>query len=144
MVLQSTRVIIDKEKVQLKIGDDTVVYEADINSFEKESGVTIHNIIFPDIEAYYIQLKDISETFGCSNIFNNLALKLEKNYENTLLVIDFEGVTEVVNSFFDSYTKFLLTSKNKIITINMNTAISNQFSYFIKENIKENISEVEE
>ena len=51
--------------------------------------------------------------------------------------MDFDEVEEVVDSFFESYTKFLLTTNNKVITINMNTNITNQFGFFISEKILE-------
>lgn len=137
MILQSTRVVIDKEKVILVVGDDNVVYETDINSFEENSGVTIHNVIFNEIRAYYIRLKDVAKTFGCKNVFDNFSLKLDKEYQNVLLVMDFDEVEEVVDSFFESYTKFLLTTNNKVITINMNTNITNQFGFFISKKILE-------
>lgn len=137
MLLKSARVVVDKNLIKIKTGDDSVVYETDINSFEENSGVTIHNIILQELEAYYISLKSISDTFGCGNIFDNLALQIDNEYQNVLLIIDFDGVEEIVDSFFESYTKFLLKTSNKVITINMNTGITNQFGNFIKQNILE-------
>ena len=42
-----------------------------------------------------------------------------------------------------SYTEFLLTTKNKVITINMNIQITTRFGMFIENNIKD-IKYVEE
>ena len=56
---------------------------------------------------------------------------------NTLIIIDFDGVEEATESFFKSYTKFLLESNNKIITINMNTILAKTYSDFIISNITE-------
>ena len=142
MLLKSARVVVDKNLIKIKTGDDSVVYETDINSFEENSGVTIHNIILQELKAYYISLKSISDTFGCGNIFDNLALQIDNEYQNVLLIIDFDEVEEVVDSFFESYTKFLLKTSNKVITINMNTGITNQFGNFILKKI--NILEVQE
>lgn len=139
MVLKSTEVIVDRNEVKFVIGDGTVVYKTDINSFESNSGLTIHNIEFPYLTGYYINLQDISKTFSCGNIIDNLVLMMKKDYNNVLIIVDFEGVEEITDSFFKSYTKFLLESNNKIITINMNTSITNNFGSFIRTNISEEI-----
>lgn len=136
MILKSTKIIIDNNEIKFTIGDGTVVYKTDINSFEKKSGLTIHNIEFP-IKGYYIDLQDISKTFSCGKIIDNLVLLMKKEYDDVLIIINFEGVEEISDNFFKSYTKFLLESNNKIITINMNTSITNSFGSFIKTNILE-------
>lgn len=128
---------IDKYNIIFKIGVEEMIYKTDINSFVEESGVTIQNISFP-IEGYYIELADISTSFICGNIIENLFLELEKNeVTNSLLVIDFNKVEELSENFFKEYTKALLSTSNKIITINMSTGLSNDFSSFIKDSIKE-------
>ena len=139
MVLKSTEVVIDKNEVKFIIGDGTVVYKTDVNSFEKNSGLTIHNIEFSDLRGYYIRLKDLSSTFSCGNVVDNLVLSIKKEYDNILLVIDFNEVEEVSESFLKSYTKFLLETNNKVITINMNIAISNSFGSFITKSIMEEV-----
>ena len=135
MFLNTTKVTINKDNIELKIGDDTVVYETDVNSFEENAGMVVRNIIFP-VNGIYIYLKDISTTFNCGNVIDTLNLLIQKEYENKLIVIDFDEIEEVTNSFFKSYTKFLLGSTNKIITINMNTALTNAFSNYIHLYIK--------
>lgn len=137
MALIPTKVFIDSNNVEFRIGDGSVVYKTDINSFEENSGLTIHNIEFSSLTGYYLRLGDINTAFNCGNIINNLDIELKRNEKNVLLIIDFDEVTEVSNSFFKTYTKFLLETSNKVITINMNTAISNTFSDFIQTNITE-------
>lgn len=137
MALVPTKVFIDSNNVEFRIGDGSVVYKTDINSFEENSGLTIHNIEFSSLTGYYLRLGEINTEFNCGNIINNLDIELKRNKENILLIIDFDEVTEVSESFFKTYTKFLLETSNKIITINMNTAISNTFSDFIQTNITE-------
>ena len=137
MALIPTKVFIDSDNVEFRIGDGSVVYTTDINSFEENSGLTIHNIEFSSLTGYYLRLGDINTAFNCGNIINNLDIELKRNETSILLIIDFDEVTEVSNSFFKTYTKFLLETSNKVITINMNTAISNTFSDFIQTNITE-------
>lgn len=132
-------IILTKEnnKIIFKTEIEEMVYKTDINSFIEESGVTIKNISFP-IEGYYINLGDISSKFICGNLMENFFIELKKNdVTNSLLVINFENVEELSESFFKSYTKILLETTNKIITINMNTELSNSFSNFILTNIIE-------
>lgn len=117
---------------------EEMVYKTDINSFVTESGVTIQNVSFPIKKAYYINLSNISKTLICGNIIENLFLELQKNnVENSLLVVDFNGVKELSKSFYEGYTKVLLQTSNKIITINMDTQLSNEFSAFVLSNIQE-------
>lgn len=137
MVLIPTKIFIDSNNVEFRIGDGSVVYKTDINSFEENSGLIIHNIEFSSLTGYYLRLGDINTAFNCGNIINNLDIELKRNEKSILLIIDFDEVTEVSNSFFKTYTKFLLETSNKVITINMNTAISNTFSDFIQTNITE-------
>lgn len=137
MIIQSTKVIIDKNEIKFTIGDENVVYETDINSFEEKSGVTIHNVEISKLKGYFIKLSELSSTFNCGNVIDNFALLTKKDYKNTLMIIDFDGVEEATESFFKSYTKFLLESNNKIITINMNTILAKTYSDFIISNITE-------
>jgi len=132
-------ILLDKKNnnIIFKTEIEDMVYKTDINSFIEESGVTIQNISFP-IEGYYVNLGDISKKFICGNIMENFFIELKKNdVVNSLLVINFDGVTELSESFFKSYTKILLETSNKIITINMNTELSNSFANFILTNIQE-------
>ena len=138
MPMEHMNVSFNEDKIEFRIGDGTVVYTTDVNAFEENSGLTIKNVDFnANLEGYYLNLGVLSNSFVCGNIIDNLAMEIKSEYENVLLIVDFEGVEELSNSFFVSYTKFLLQSSNKIITINMNTALTNEFSNFIKTNIKE-------
>ena len=121
-----------------------MVYKTDINSFVENTGITIQNISFP-IKGYYINLSEISTTFVCGNILENIFYELQKdNIENSLIIMNFDDVEELSENFVKEYTKILLQTSNKIITINMNTELSNQFSFFILSNIKDINEEDEE
>ena len=135
MKLTPTKVIVDENDIQFKVGDDKVVYETDVNAFLVNTGLTIQNIDLTLLEGYYLQLSSLGKTFSCGNLLDNIFLSLKIEEDNILLIIDFDGVEEVSESFFKSYTKFLLETSNKVITINMDTAISNAFSDFILERI---------
>lgn len=134
----------NKNNIIFTAGVEEMVYKTDINSFVENTGITIQNISFP-LYGYYVRLSDFSTTFVCGNILENLFIELKKNdIENSLIVVDFKGVEELSNSFYQSYTKILLETSNKIITINMNTGLSNEFSSFIISNILEKPEEEEE
>lgn len=141
MKLIPTKVIINQNDICFKIGDDTVVYETDVNAFQKNSGLTIQNIDLTllrellDEKVYYLKLSTVSPTFSCGNILENILLNIKAEEDNVLLILDFKGVEEVSNSFFKSYTKFLLETSNKVISINMSTIISNEFGNFIMSTI---------
>lgn len=145
MPLKTTNIIINRDEIEIQIGDGTVVYKTDVNSFESDSGLTINNVDFGnELKGYYINLREISDTFICGNIIDTLAIGIKLEYDNSLLIFDFDGVEEVGNSFLESYTKFLLETSNKIITINMNISVSNSFSSFIKTNIQDTEEETEQ
>ena len=135
MILNSVKIFIDNKKIIIKTGDGSVVYSTDINSFEENSGVTIHNIRFP-ITGYYINLKDISKTFNCGTFIDNLDIELEKEGKGFLIVVDFDEVEELSEKFLESYTKFLLKTSYKVITINMDISLTNGFGNFIRKNIR--------
>lgn len=136
MSLKSTSIVINRDLIEIKIGDGTVVYKTDVNSFEAESGLTINNVDFgKKLKGYYINLGEVSDTFICGNIIDTLTLGMKLEYDDTLIIFDFDGVEEVGTNFLEAYTKFLLETSNKIITINMNISISNSFSSFVKSNI---------
>ena len=131
-------VIFNDKDVFFKTGDDKVVYKSDINSFLENNGVTISNLVFPveSSKVYYLDLSALGDTFSCGNLFSNILLELDRTEEkNRILIIDFQDVNEVSESFLKTYTKFLLESKDKILTINMNTAISNEFASFVLSNV---------
>ena len=128
---------LDNDNVIFKTEVEEMIYKTDINSFVENTGVTVQNVSFP-IEGYYINLGEIGEEFICGNIMENFFIELKKNnVTNSLLIINFEGVDELSESFLKSYTKILLETTNKIITINMNIDLSNKFSNFVLTNIIE-------
>ena len=133
-------VTIKNNDIIFRTGDDKVVYKSDINSFIADSGVTIKNIVFPieSSKVYYLPLGSLNKTFVCGNLFSNIMLELERAEEkNRIVIIDFDGVDEVSSPFLSTYTKFLLETSDKVITINMNMAISNDFSSYVLSNINE-------
>lgn len=131
-------IIIKNSDIIFRTGDDKMVYKSDINSFVENSGVTIANLVFPieSSKVYYLPLSPLGQTFTCGNLFSNVLLELDRQEDkNRIIIVDFQDVTEVSESFLKTYTKFLLESKDKVITINMDTAISNEFSSFVLSNI---------
>ena len=128
-------VIKNKNNIIFKAGVEEMVYKTDINSFVEESGLTIQNIAFP-IEGYYVKVVDLGDKVTCGNLIENAFIELQnEGVNNTLIVVDFIEVEQLSESALKSYTKILLQSSNKIITINMNTSMSNGFSSFILQNI---------
>lgn len=131
---------IKNSDIIFRTGDDKVVYKSDINSFITDSGVTVKNIVFPieSSKVYYLPLGSLNKTFVCGNLFSNIMLELERAEEkNRIVIIDFNDVEEVSSAFLSTYTKFLLETSDKVITINMNTSISNDFGSYVLSNINE-------
>ena len=137
MGLIPTQVIIEQNDLIFKIGDGSVVYETDVNAFQEESGLTIQNINLKTLKGYYLKLSTINKSFSCGNMLENALFNIESGKDNILLILDFEGVEEVSESFLTTYSKFLLETSNKVITINMSISISNDFGNFILSNIQE-------
>lgn len=136
--MQSSPINIKNDDIQLQIQVEDMVLKTDINSFIDDSAVSIQNVSFPiTSNFYYIKLSEYSKTFSCGNVVENLFFNIKKDLDNELLVFDFDGVEEISDNFYKSYTKLLLETSHKIITINMNTNLSNQFSNFINSNIFE-------
>ena len=135
--IQMTQVIANQNDIIFKIGDGTVVYKTDINAIELNSGITIKNIDFNSLKGYYIKLSEINKKLICGHIIDNMAVAIKKQIDNTLIIIDFDGVEEVSENFLESYTKFLLETSNKVISINMNIEITKDFGIFVNENIDE-------
>ena len=128
-------VIKNKNNIIFQAGVEEMVYKTDINSFVEESGLTIQNINFP-IEGYYVKVADLGDKVTCGNLIENAFIELQnEGVSNTLIVVDFIEVEQLSESAMKSYTKILLQSSNKIITINMDTSVSNGFSSFILQNI---------
>ena len=133
--MKSTSIYINKKDIKMKFMVETMEY-IDVNSFVKDTGVTVKNISFP-IKGHFIRLKNLGDTFVCGNILTNFFVELKKEINNDLIIIDFDGVEEISENFLKNYTKILLESSNKIITINMNTALSNDFARFIENSVTE-------
>lgn len=137
MIIPVNVTIIDDDII-FRTGDDKVVYTTEVNTFVENSGLTIKNVILPlsSSKVYYSKLSDVSQNYICGNGFktNMLEIKKELNTDG-ILILDFADVEEVSVSFLSTYTKFLLESSNKIITINMSIEISNMFSTYILKNI---------
>lgn len=140
MKMIPVNISIKNSDIIFRTGDDKVVYKSDINSFIADSGVTVKNIVFPikSSKVYYLPLGSLNKTFVCGNLFSNIMLELERAEEkNRIVIIDFNDVEEVSSAFLSTYTKFLLETSDKVITINMNTSISNDFGSYVLSNINE-------
>lgn len=139
MIIPVNVVIVDDDII-LKTGDDKVVYETEVNSFIEDSGLTINNVVLPltSNKVYYCRLADVSQSYICGNGFKTNMLEIKKELNQTcILIIDFDEVEEVSEGFLSTYTKFILESSDKIITINMSLDISKTFSAYILSNIQE-------
>lgn len=102
-----------------------------INTFQKNTGVTISNPQF-DIPAYVLQLKLFGTNLICGNVIENLVGYLKAtDLEEIVLIIDFDEVIDVSTNFLEEYTKFLLSTKSKVLSINQNTNIINAFSDYV-------------
>lgn len=102
-----------------------------INTFQKNTGVTIANPQF-DIPAYVLQLKLFGTNLICGNVIENLIGYLKvTDLEEIVLIIDFDEVIDVSTNFLEEYTKFLLSTKSKVLSINQNTNIINAFSDYV-------------
>lgn len=113
-------------------GSDNIIYKTQKNSFQKETGLTISN---PDINipAYVIQLSTYGTSIMCGHIIDNIIGYLKNaELENIFLIIDFQDVVEISESFSEQYIKFLLSTKSKVISINQNTNINNAISQYIE------------
>lgn len=118
------------------LGDGSIAFEGKQNIFNTNTGLTIQN---PQskIPVYYIQIVTFGSSLLCGNIIDNInAALLANDLNNIILVIDFEGVKEVNQSFCEEYLKYLLITKNKIITINQNIEVSNIFAQYVINNIE--------
>lgn len=130
-------------------GDSTMTYTIEKNKFEENTGLTVSNIEFP-VPVYLISLSSYAEsaeydesivisgntTFSCGNIIDNLFLALKSKIDNVILIIDFDGITEVSDNFCKQYLQYLLTTKNKVITINQDINVTNIFAHYVIQNIE--------
>lgn len=132
-------VSINKNDIIFRTGDEKVVYKTDVNAFLENTGVTIQNtrIPFSSDKVFYVKLSKTNKTFNCGKSLQNVLLDIQREIDNGLLIIDFEGTEEVSQSFLKAYTQFLLQTSNKVITIGMSAEISSAFSSFIRLNITE-------
>ena len=114
------------------VGSDNIIAKTKRNLFEEESGLVILN---PDINipAYLLSLSQFGTNIDCGHIIDNIVGYLKNaEMENILLVIDFEGVIDISESFAEQYVKFLLSTKSKVLSINQNTNINIAISSYIE------------
>lgn len=109
---------------------EKVEYPMEVNSFVENSGLTIQNIDLLNLEGDYIKLADFGKDFLCGNILENIVFPFEKD-ESSLLIIDFKKIESLSEKFLETFTKYLLKTSNKVIPINMNAQIANEFYSFI-------------
>ena len=113
------------------IGSDKIIYETQTNQFLENTGLTIKNPSI-NIPVYGIELNEWGSSLLCGHIIDNINGRLlEAGLNNIILIIDFNGIAEISQSFCEQYFKFLLTTPSKIININMNTSINNTFAEYI-------------
>lgn len=113
------------------IGSDTIIHQTQLNQFIEDSGLTILNP-GTNLPVYGLELKEWGTSLLCGHIIDNINGRLlEAGLDNIVLIIDFNGVTEVSQNFCEQYFNFLLTTPSKIININMNTSINNAFVSYI-------------
>lgn len=122
-------------------GSDDIISKTKVNLFEENTGLTISNPDF-NIPAYMIKLSNYGTSIMCGHIIDNIIGYLKNSdLENILLIVDFSDVIDISESFSEQYTKFLLSTKSKVISINQNTNINNVFSQYVESII--DIQEVE-
>lgn len=114
------------------VGSDNIIAKTKRNLFEEESGLVILN---PDINipAYLLSLSQFGTNIDCGHIIDNIVGYLKNaEMENILLVIDFEDVIDISESFAEQYIKFLLSTKSKVLSINQNTNINIAISSYVE------------
>ena len=130
-------------------GDETIKYTIEKNKFELETGLTVNNIATP-IPAYLISLSSYAEsanmensivatsntTLSCGSVIDNIFLALKTKIDNVIIIVDFAGITEVSDNFCKQYLQYLLTTNNKLVTINLDINVTNIFSHYVLENIE--------
>lgn len=131
-ILIPLNVVMDGNYIEYRLQEDAkLVYRNNINAFLENDGVTVQNIEYP-VPGYYINLYNVyGETLKCGNIINTFFTALKSTVDNALIIIDFKDVKEISDSFCAQYYKHLLTTKNKIITINQDINVSNIFAEFV-------------
>ena len=113
------------------IGSDKIIHQTQLNQFIENTGLTIKNPS-PGIAAYGIELNNWGSSLICGHIVDNINGRLQElGLDNIILIVDFNGITEVSENFCEQYFNFLLTTSSKIININQNTSINNAFASYI-------------
>ena len=132
-MLQSVNIELEDNFILFRYeGSDDIIYKTQKNLFKENTGVTISN---PDIDipAYLLSLSQYGTSIMCGHIIDNIIGYLKNaELENILLIVDFTDVIEISNSFAEQYTKFILSTKSKVISINQNTNITNVLSAYIE------------
>ena len=113
-------------------GSDNIIAKTQKNLFEENTGLTILNPDF-SIPAYLLTLSQFGTNIECGHIIDNVVGYLKNSdLENILLIIDFQDVVNISESFCEQYIKFLLSTKSKVLSINQNTNINNALSQYIE------------
>ena len=110
---------------------DIDMYQTQINQFIENNGVTIQNPT-TNIPVYRLPLNQWGSSLICGNIINNINVTLKKqNLENIILIMDFDNITEISESFCEEFFRFILSTKSKVININQNTSINSTLVSYI-------------
>ena len=116
-------------------GSDNITYQAQKNLFKEKTGLTIENV-GSDVPAYGLLLNQFGSELVCGHIIDNVIGYLKgAELENIVLIIDFDGITNISKSFCEQYFKFLLTTKSKVISINQDINIIIAFSKYVNSMI---------
>ena len=134
-VLKRFYIIKDNNKIRYRfLEEDSLIQKSEINHIEEKDAITLQNIEYP-IPAYYVNLYSLfGDTINCGNVINTFFTLLKSKIDNVVLVIDFIGIKEVSENFCSHYYKYLLITKNKVITINEAINVSNIFAEFVLNN----------
>lgn len=135
-------VVMNDNFVEYRLEDGKLVYKSEVNYLAPDSGMVVENIEFP-VPAYYVKLSDaFGVKLDCGNVVTTFFTAIKSVFDNRIIIIDFEDIDSVSNNFCKEYYKYLLTTKNKVITINQSVNVSNVFARFILSNTKlEEVSE---
>ena len=114
------------------VGSDNIITKTKKNLFEENTGLTILNPDF-NIPAYLLSLDQFGTNIECGHIIDNIVGYLKNaDMENILLVIDFSNIIDISENFAEQYTRFLLSTKSKVLSINQNTNINIAISSYIE------------
>lgn len=118
-------------QAKTRLTENVIEYTTENNSFEENTGVTIQNVELNSLVGDRIRLAEYGKKLLCGHILDNLFLEFKKEKDNALLIIDFDEIEEVSENFMKSFAKFLLQTSNKVIPINMDLPILNDFNTFM-------------